>query len=84
MKLGMGLEKQFRSQGIGSALLKTAIEWAKTHEAVSWIDLSTFSKNIAARSMYEKFGFVETHIIEDALRVDNESIDDVQMVLRLK
>ncbi len=84
MKLGMGLEKEFRSQGLGSALLKTAIEWAKTQDAVSWIDLSTFSKNIAARSMYKKFGFVETHIIEDALRVDNESIDDVQMVLKLR
>lgn len=84
MKLGMGLEKEFRSKGIGSELLKTAILWAKSQKEISWIDLSTFSKNTAARSMYKKFGFIETHIIEDALRVDNESIDDVQMVLKLK
>jgi ribosomal protein S18 acetylase RimI-like enzyme len=42
MRLGMGLENQFRSQGIGSALLKASLERVKSQEAISWIDLSKF------------------------------------------
>lgn len=84
MKLGMSVIDGFRSFGIGKALLETAIQWAKEQHQINWIDLSVFSKNQAARSLYKKFGFKELLIIEDALRVENEIIDDVQMTLRLK
>jgi len=84
MKLGMSIVDGFRSSGIGKALLETAIQWAKDQPQIDWIDLSTFSKNHAARSLYKKFGFKELYVIEDALRVENEIIDDVQMTLRLK
>lgn len=84
MKLGMSVIDGFRSSGIGKTLLETAIQWAKDQKQVEWIDLSTFSKNQAARSLYKNFGFKELFIIEDALRVENEIIDDVQMSLRLK
>lgn len=84
MKLGMSVVDGHRSSGVGKALLETAVNWAKEQQDIHWIDLSTFAKNIAARSLYKKFGFKELFIIEDALRVENEIIDDVQMSLRLK
>ena len=84
MRLGMGIENPYRSIGIGKALVETATQWAKIQEQIFWIDLSVFSKNAVARKLYERFNFRETYLIEDALRVDGEIIDDIQMVLRLK
>ena len=84
MRLGMGIEKPYRSVGIGSALISAALQWAREQESISWIDLGVFAKNHAARDLYKKHGFVETYIVPDALRVENEIIDDVQMVLKLR
>ena len=84
MKLGMGIENGYRSLGIGTALLRSAMEWSVTQNKISWIDLSVFEINSAARSLYKKFGFIETHTIEDALRVEDQSINDVRMTLRLR
>ena len=83
MRLGMGIEDAYRSMGIGSSLLKAATEWAQNQKQISWIDLSVFSKNAVAMKLYEKFGFRKTYVIEDALRLENESIDDIQMVLKV-
>lgn len=83
MRLGMGIIAPYRSKGIGKALVKTAIEWAKTQQDVFWIDLSVFSKNTAAQKLYRSFGFQEQWLIQDALRVEGESIDDIQMTLKV-
>lgn len=84
MRLGMGIEAPYRSIGIGSALLTAALQWAREQESIYWIDLGVFAKNTAARSLYKKHGFIESHIVPDLLRVGDEIIDDVQMVLKLK
>lgn len=84
MKLGMGIANGYRSLGIGTALMNAALEWAKSQNKIAWIDLSVFENNSAARALYKKFGFIETYTIEDALRVEDQSINDVQMTLRLK
>ncbi len=83
MRLGMGIESTFRSQGIGKSLLETAVRWAKDQDQISWLDLSVFSENVVAKRMYESIGFKETHTIKDALRIERKIIDDTQMVLQL-
>jgi RimJ/RimL family protein N-acetyltransferase len=82
-ELGMGIEEPMRGIGAGKLLLKTAIEWALEQNFLEWIDLSVFSHNTPARKLYTSFGFVELCTIKDALRVDETSIDDVKMVLKL-
>lgn len=83
MRLGMGVETPYRSNGIGKALLKTAIDWARQQKEISWIDLSVFSDNVAAQNLYLNHGFHITHTIEDAVRVEGEKIDELQMVLKI-
>lgn len=83
VRLGMGIEKPYRSMGIGQALMTEAIRWARTQDSISWIDLSVFLKNRAARSLYSAHGFKEIYTIADALRIENEIIDDVQMTLKV-
>ncbi|MGN6664439.1 MAG: GNAT family N-acetyltransferase [Solirubrobacterales bacterium] len=47
---------QRRGQGIGEALLEAAIETSRRANA-AWIELNTGESDVAARALYEKFGF---------------------------
>jgi ribosomal protein S18 acetylase RimI-like enzyme len=80
--LGMGVERGFRGQGHGRALLAAAIAWAKNAE-LAWLDLGVFAHNRRARALYAAVGFVEVGITRDRYRVDGTVIDDVAMVLAL-
>lgn len=81
--LGMGIEKAFRGQGGGRALLTTLVDWARAEPALSWIDLGVFAGNERARSLYCAFGFVEVARTRDRFRVDGVSIEDISMSLAL-
>lgn len=80
--LGMGVERPWRGQGIGRALLATAIAWARDAE-LAWLDLGVFAHNPRARALYARVGFVEVGVTRDRFRVDGMVIDDVSMVLAL-
>ena len=82
--LGMGIEDGFRSAGVGSGLMKAAIDWAIGQPFLSWIDLGVFAHNHPARRLYEKFGFSEAGRTIDLFRIDGHSVDDIQMVLDLR
>jgi GNAT superfamily N-acetyltransferase len=70
-ELGMALLPEYRGRGIGSALLRRALEMAAiSHRAVS---LSVFAEN-PARRLYERFGFEPVGTSENV----------VTMVKRLK
>jgi RimJ/RimL family protein N-acetyltransferase len=80
-RLGIGVERKFRGQGKGSALLKAVIEWARREPELAWIDLSVFAHNQGAQRLYQRHGFVEIGRTLDAYRLNGMSIDDVHMVL---
>lgn len=82
VKLGMGIEQAFRHNGIGSQLLKEAIKLCHENK-IEYIDLSVFAHNIPAIKLYQKFGFTQTAVFHDVFRMDDVSIDDIQMVLKL-
>jgi ribosomal protein S18 acetylase RimI-like enzyme len=48
---------QRRGHGLGRALMETAIEVARTRGA-DYMDLGTSEDDVAARSLYESFGFI--------------------------
>ena len=50
--------KEYRGRGIGTELMKSAIEDLKNH-GVDIVRLNVLSKNIRAIGLYEKFGFKE-------------------------
>jgi GNAT superfamily N-acetyltransferase len=80
--LGMGIERGWRGQGHGKALLAVAIAWARQAE-LAWLDLGVFAHNHRARALYAAVGFVEVGVTLDRFRVDGAVIDDVAMVLAL-
>jgi RimJ/RimL family protein N-acetyltransferase len=57
-ELGMGVLQASRGLGIGTALLRYAVEWA-AHHNVEKVNLGVRASNQRAQALYRKFGFVE-------------------------
>ena len=82
---GIGLHADWRGRGIGTHLVQTLIDWARTHEFLERIDLGVFAANTPARALYSKLGFVEVCVREREFRYGPDHYeDDVQMSLRVK
>lgn len=56
-ELGITVAKAYWNKGIGSALLKTALELAKSELGLEVISLSVRSDNASAIHLYQKYGF---------------------------
>lgn len=57
--VGITVLKEFRSLGVGKALMDALIEWATEHPIIEKIGLDVFSNNARAINLYKKLGFVE-------------------------
>jgi len=79
--MAMGIEEGFRGEGVGTALLNAAVNWAREQPQLDWVDLGVFSTNAPARALYTAFGFIEVGVTPDLFRVWGQSVDDVTMVL---
>jgi len=80
-QLGIGIERSYRQQGLGTRLMTAAIEFAREARSIDWVDLTVFAHNAPARKLYERLGFREVGTIPDRFRIDSTSIDDVLMSL---
>lgn len=79
--LSLGVLRAHRRQGLGSALLETAIRWARDEPYVAWIDLGVFVPNPVAIAMYERAGFERTGLVRDRYRVGELCLDELTMTL---
>lgn len=80
--LGMGLLKEYRGQGIGKKLIKTAIKNAKEY-GFSFIELSVRKSNLKAINLYEHIGFENVHTTTDGITVAGITEDVIEMKLTL-
>lgn len=79
-RLGMGVHRNHRSQGIGRGLLREAIE--RAHAAgVERIELEVFASNRAAVGLYESFGFESEGCKIAGWRLDGRT-DDILIYAR--
>lgn len=58
VSLGIDVDKAYRHQGIGSALMREMLNWARSHPIICRVELEVFVHNHAALAMYRRFGFV--------------------------
>jgi RimJ/RimL family protein N-acetyltransferase len=71
--------KQWRSQGIGTNLVKLLISWVKQHEHITRIEAEVFSNNSEAMSIYKKLGFIQEGVKHNAVLVEGNYIDIIQI-----
>jgi RimJ/RimL family protein N-acetyltransferase len=81
--LGMVVNKEFRENGVGSALMEHALEWAKTQKEIEKISLSVFSTNKRAIKLYKKFGFRVEGVLKKEFILKGKYADEVVMGLFL-
>jgi putative acetyltransferase len=62
--LGMAVHDSFQGQGVGTALMRAAIDLAESWLGVQRLELTVYTDNAPAVRLYEKCGFV----IEGTLR----------------
>lgn len=80
--LGMAIVDGFREQGIGQALMKAAL--ARAREAgLTRVELTVRERNLRAKKLYEKFGFVVEGVKRRGVRVDGRYEDLICMGLLL-
>lgn len=75
-EVGMLVDAEYRNQGIGTALLADAFEWAREHD-IRAVHLNVFPHNEAARALYRKMGFIEVEQQLARIRRRNGEVWDV-------
>ncbi|PGT84446.1 MULTISPECIES: GNAT family N-acetyltransferase [Bacillaceae] len=73
----------YRKAGIGQKLVEAAINKSKSIEGIEQLYLTVSSSNIAAKNLYQSFGFKTFGIDKKALKVKETYYDEELMVLYL-
>jgi len=81
--LGMGVANDWQGKGVGSLLMKAALEWAATNTILKIIWLEVYSTNMAGIRLYEKFGFEQCGLMKGFF-ADAIAIDKISMVYYIK
>jgi ribosomal protein S18 acetylase RimI-like enzyme len=72
--LGMGVHKDYRGQGIGSALLESTIDKAKEY-GLERVELEVYTTNTVAIELYLKKGFKVEGVKRRARKLDGKYFD---------
>jgi len=72
------VDTEFRGSGIGQALIKYVIEWAREHNYPG-VTLETQTNNVPACKLYEKCGFVLSGFDINAYKNDPDCRDEVAL-----
>lgn len=80
---GVYVRPESRGKGFGSALMKEIVDRARAIKGIEQITLVA-SANLPAQRLYESVGFESYGIEPHSLKIGNEYVDDVLMVLFLR
>jgi RimJ/RimL family protein N-acetyltransferase len=80
--LGLMVAKDARRQGVGRALLKAAVAWARA-AGVRKLELHVFPWNEPAIALYERFGFEREGFRKGHYHRAGEDVDAILMAFRV-
>jgi L-amino acid N-acyltransferase YncA len=82
-EFAMLVERGWRGRGVGSALVRAAVDWARGR-GLHKVCLEVFAHNAAAIALYRKSGFIEEgRRVKQYRRADGELWDSIVMGLPL-
>ena len=82
--VGMGMLKEWRNSGLGTELMKHAIDWAKENPVLELLWLQVYCENELGLGLYKKMNFVENGIIKKYFKFNGKYYDNLTMSLSLK
>ncbi len=81
--LGIGLVLESRNRGIGSIMMKVAVDWAKQNPVLELLWLDTYSSNLMGITLYQKMGFKAAGVIPNFFKQKDQAHTKVQMFLEV-
>lgn len=80
---GMYVKPAHRKHGVGKALLKQSVDYAKMSLNCSVLNITVEATNISAKTLYESFGFKEWGNESKAMMMDGLYFDECHMSLMM-
>jgi len=74
--LAISILKEFRKIGIGTAMMKYVMEWARQQKGLEKVSLTVFSTNEAAINLYRTFGFQIEGMSKRQYKIEGKYIDE--------
>lgn len=81
--IGMGILKEWRGIGLGTALLNALVDWATTHPVLEKLLLEVYHENEAGIALYKKIGFKEDGRQTNIFKQNGRYYDNILMSLDL-
>mgnify|MGYP002713094809 CR=1 FL=1 len=75
------IDKHWRGEGVGKALMQQLLEWATTHPIIERVSLQVYETNTPAIRLYEQFGFAHEGRMRRAYYQRGRYIDMLIMAL---
>lgn len=79
----MYVQQQYGGRGIGTALMKAAIQQARSLNGLEQLNLAVVTSNDSANQLYRKLGFIVFGTEKHALKIGDSYVDEHHMVLFL-
>ncbi|MER2908420.1 GNAT family N-acetyltransferase [Morganella morganii] len=79
VNFGITVNKSYRGQGVGSALMQAMIDYCDNWLGIRRIELEVFANNPDGLALYEKFGFQREGIARDYAFRDGRYVDAILM-----
>lgn len=67
VSLSMTVAKEWRDQGVGTALMREMMAWCDANPQIRRLELDVFTENTRAIHLYEKLGFVREGVRQAAV-----------------
>lgn len=85
VRFGISVADGWRGRGIGTALVRTLLDWAGKHPQLERVELSVLAGNTRALALYERLGFKQEGRRRNAIKYGTGHYqDDILMALLLK
>ena len=83
--MGLAVERAWRGQRLGEALMRCFIDWAQSVDGLRRIELNVTEGNAPAQKLYKKLGFEEEGRRKGAIHFGGEDYrDDIIMCRHLE
>jgi RimJ/RimL family protein N-acetyltransferase len=79
--LGVTVRKEWRDQGVGTAMMKRLIQWCEANTKCHRLELQVFSNNPRAIYVYQKLGFVHEGVRKESFYKKGQFLDLVYMAI---
>jgi len=80
--LGIALRRDIRGVGLGMAMMRTMIAWARS-VGIRKLTLGVFARNIPALALYRRLGFVQEGRLRGQVILRRKPVDELLMALWL-